>query len=692
MLSSTHRFIRTNETPPETERGTIIADILGGGCGLNGTFYTVLGEAGFGVLTDVQGELKKYELDSARIKNHILLPLPERDTTNSLLASAYGTDLPALQHIGTAFSTEGMGQRGGVGACAGSQQLNSQFFQAVVSKMTSLILLLSGGELLSLWLRFFGSGSGGTFSLFQILLSQALVESLEKLGVPIKISFQMVDSLSFEGLGENIHKNQAIALNSIKEIILANQRRPKSKVVYELRLIGSPPCGPNASARQEYQLLDRQAWFNSAMRDYRQTDTLNNGLTHRFGNIVHSSTDYHTSIPRKLVAATIATDYYFCIKQAIESIIATPDMVDRVEPNRRSIELNRSSILNIIDGCQFMSATEMVSATMRPGFEHDYDFSIVDIKGDEYRCDQVAEHFTTPPTTLDAAVSNASIVLTLEVMITQELTVANEEIAILKSDIRKQQRRALRSYRRVQSSRVLINRARTIALQEGEELRRMSDQLHAHQAVRTDLEKSLRSIKAELSSHLLRLTGIANILDDQRRKGTKDDTASLFYYRDINLAFSELLTLAPLDNDRKQLVLAAQALAVSANGLQYILGANTNNVEDLSRCAIGKAFTQGAWPGAIPRAGALQVYIFPPSSCELFESMKKQMESLAPNARVYVADTLKFGINVIRFHIFHPKTEEELLPGILADAYQSAMQSPLDVLHRLPPKNSPVAS
>ncbi len=692
MFSSTHRFIRTNETPPETERGTITGDILGGGCGLNGIFYTVLGEAGFGVLTDCQGELKKNELDFARIKNHILLPLPERDTTNSLLATAYGIDLPALQHIGTAFSTEGMGQRGGVGACAGSQQLNSQFFQAVVSKLTSLILLLSGGKLLSIWLRFFGSGAGGTFSLFQILLCQKLVESLEKLCVPIKISFQMVDSLSFEGLGENIHKNQAMALNCIKEIILANQRNPKSKVVYELRLIGSPPSGPNASARQEFQLLDKQAWFNSAMRDYRQTDTLNNGLMHRFGNIVHTSTDYHTSIPRKLVAATIATDYYFCIKQAIDSIVATPDMVDRIEPNRRSIEINRSSVPSIIDGCQFMSANEMVLATLRPGFEHDYDFSIVDIKGDEYRCDQVAEHFTTPPATLDAAVANASIVLTLEVMITQEIAVTNEQIANLKSGIQKQQRRALRAYKRLKTSRLLINRARAIALQEGQELRRLSDQLHAYQAVQADLEKSLRSIKAELSSQMLRLGGIADILDDQRRKGTNDDPANLFYYRNINLAFSELLTLSPLDDDRQLLVLAAQALAVSANGLQYILGAKTNNVEDLSRCAIGKAFTEGAWPGAIPRVGAQQVYIFPPSSCKVFESIRKQIESLAPNARVYVADTLKFGISVVRFHVFHPKSEEELLPGILADAYQSAMESPLDVLHRLPPKKSQVTS
>lgn len=168
-------------------RNAIVIDILGGGAGLLGIFFSVRERGDITILTDVIGELCKFAQDYARIPNHFVLPLCERETTQSLLAKFYGKDHPAHSLIGIALATEGMAQCGGMGACAGTQLLAARLFADMLTILSGKILKLSGGNLHHLWLRSFGSGSGGTFSLFEVLLTAALVEHLKTLGVTTKV-------------------------------------------------------------------------------------------------------------------------------------------------------------------------------------------------------------------------------------------------------------------------------------------------------------------------------------------------------------------------------------------------------------------------------------------------------------------------------------------------------------------------
>lgn len=538
------------------------------------------------------------------------------------------------------------------------------------------ILYIATSELhcrLKGWASEEGSGSGGTYSLFEILLIGALVERLKALGVTIKVSFFMVDSIAFVGLGPNIHKNQACAIMAIRDLMLENKIAKNDKVIFELRLIGTPPTGTDSQLRQEFKLLDQQAWLCPEMLEFLQTEGPNNALRGPHGNIVHTSTDFFRSIPRQLVASTVSTEFYFAIRDGIDEIRPMSDLIERIEPNHAVIEAPRSSIPSIVDSCDRLTSSDMIQATIRPGDIHSYDFSVINAKGEEFKCDRVAEHFTEPPKTLRAAIQNATVVATMNAVIQEELTIVLDEVSDLNKRIAKQQKKTALAYSKAQTARRFVEMAKKRALREGIELRRLADQLTVRLAMKREIEKSIRSLVQELGSQTNRLASVAEILEQHRKKGRSDAAGGLFYFKDINEAFSDLLTLSSLDSDRQQLVLAAQASAVTADGIQYILDASTNTVEDLANSAIGEATTQGAWPGAIPQHSARPVYVFPPVTDTLFVALKKSVSALDPNAQVFVSDSAEFGMNVVRFHLFWPEFESELLPGLLADAYREAL-------------------
>ena len=340
-------------------RNAIVIDILGGGAGLLGVFFSVRMRGDITILTDVSGELCKFAQDYARIPIHFLLPLCEHETTQSLLTQFYGKDHPAHSRIGIALATEGMAQCGGMGACAGMDLLGSRLFAELLKNLSDQILKLSGGNLHHLWLRSFGSGSGGTYSLFEVLLTAALVEHLTTLGVTIKVSFFMVDSMAFVGLGQNIHKNQACALAAIKDLIRTNATTKNDKVIYELRLIGTPPTGTDTQLRQEYKLLDQQAWLCPEMLQHLQVGGHNGVVVGPYGNICHTSTDFFRSIPRRLIASTVATEYYFAIKEGVEAILPMRDFIVGIEPNHIVIDSPRTAIPSIVDDCDRLTTNDM---------------------------------------------------------------------------------------------------------------------------------------------------------------------------------------------------------------------------------------------------------------------------------------------------------------------------------------------
>ena len=686
MRATTHRVHCTNDSIAKPSKHVAIIDVLGGGDALNTVFYNIRNAATATILTDVHSELQKHQPDVEQIPSHILFPLSERETTTSLLDQHYGASNSVHEIIGSALSVEGMGARGGIGAMAGMERIQSRDFDELVTTLLDKVIQATGGDLEHVWLRFFGSGAGGTNSLLMGLLARALGNRLKSYKATIKISFFVTDSIAYTGLGQNIHKNHAYCLFVLQELLTNKSHDDSNKIVYELRVIGMPPTGTAVELRQELKLLDRQSWFCSEMQRYLQVTGPNKALESRFGNIVHTSTDFFRPIPREIIASGVSSEYYFEILQTLNSIASERDMISQIEPNHETVTLERTSVPSIVASAGSLSATEMLDAITRPGAVHRFEFAVIDRLGQEFVCDRIADHFVEPPRTLKEAHRNATIVETIRAAIDDENLILADDIQWLEGQIDKKSVHCKKRFERLARTRYLKGHLERNAITLGNSLRQLCDELGEKQAMQEELVKSLRSLELELAAQEKRLRQIAQCLDIYRSKGKASNLQGLFYFRGCNEAFSDLLSIPGLDDDRRILLLAAQASSVSIEGLRFILDAENNNAEELALKAIGDAHIQGAWPGAIRQLTAKTIYVLPPTSKALAGILRARIRELSPNSQVFVADSCDCGINVVRFRVYHPKSEAECHPGFLKDELDRVLQGPHKLLHQMPPQ------
>ena len=511
-----------------------------------------------------------------------------------------------------------------------------------------------------------------------------IVKRLETIGCPVSFQFNLSDSVLFAGLGKSVHANAACAIKEIVKLITSPKTGAANLTVWGLRLIGLPPVGSDVNTRRELLLLDKQAWGCREMLNHLQIVGPNLANSGRFGNILHTSTDYFRSVPPAAIAALNAGEYYSAIVQAVENIRPMPSLISAIDSNH-SIETHfRSPVEAILDACDSQTTDDMLRATIQSEGIHDYDFQAVNAEGETYDCELIAEHFVAPPESLDEAIHQLTTISTIRQVLTTEEIGVGQRLRRIESDIPKKTRATLASYKRLQDARSFIPSKRAKAIRLGLELRQLSDKQFTYRSMRKELAKSIRALDHEYESQLSRLTGLISVLDRIRRKGRVTERHDLFFFNGVDAAFPDLLTLPALDHDRKVQVLAAQATMVSVEGIKFILDGKTNTVEELARLCIGKAHRPGAWPGAIAQPSAKTIYVLPPTNANLNDQLAERIKAMAPSSVVLTADSCELGINIIRFHVFCPETEADLLPGYLQAEYDRVMDSPTRILHELP--------
>ncbi len=75
----------------------------------------------------------------------------------------------------------------------------------------------------------------------------------------------------------------------------------------------------------------------------------NAALSGRFGNIMHSSTDFFRAIPKKQVAGQVAAGYYEEMEAAMERIQPTPHLLTHFDLRPNEIALTRPSVDDLVD-------------------------------------------------------------------------------------------------------------------------------------------------------------------------------------------------------------------------------------------------------------------------------------------------------------------------------------------------------
>ena len=687
MRASSQKVKRREFRDALRESRSVGMDIYFGGHGNEAVFHAIQNPSRIGIFGDVEFELDKLDSDLSRVPIHFKLPLTQRSTTRDLIESEHGLNADIASKIGNADAAQGMGQRCGLGAIAAAQLCKTRLFQDFKRDLTNTILIQSGGSLLRGDIQVHGSAAGGTTPLAQIVVTSAIVNHLALFLCPFAVTFNVTDSTTFAGLGDWIHMNQACALDQMEKLITAPSIGVANQIIWGLRLLALPPAGRDVVARRENLLLDKQSWSCQQMELYRQLLEPNIAMRCPLGNITHTSTDFFRSLGQADVAGLIATEYFHAVETTLETIYSSPSLIKQIDSNHSIRRGFRNTIEEIVDGCNSQAVEDMIRATMESEGEHVYDLQAINSEGETFDLELISEHFVAVPGSLDDAALNLKTIATIKGVLNSEGVEVKSRINRQEAKIKKAKPKTQRAYSNVQNGRRFLAAKRSAAVRYGIELRRFSDQLAAQKTLLLEIDKSIAALESEYESQYSRLQSISSILETCRQKGRAKEPNNLFYFHGINSAFQDLLTLPSLDHQRRIQVLAAQASQVSVEGMRFILGAKTNTVEALATACIGRAITQGAWPGAIPRPSAKTILVLPPMNMNLCDTLTTQIKSMAPSMLVFMADRCDLGMNVLRFHVYSPECKEDLLPGFLKSEFEKAMSGPTKALHEMPTRN-----
>ncbi len=136
-----------------------------------------------------------------------------------------------------------MGQRGGLGALGIRPKLDTPEFEQILDWLRTRCIQHNGGILSALSIAQLGSISGGTNSESFMESGLRFVELGESLNLPVELDLQVTDSITFTGLGCNVHSNCAVALQDLNKLVLNTNQKPGSRIVVNARVATLPPVG-----------------------------------------------------------------------------------------------------------------------------------------------------------------------------------------------------------------------------------------------------------------------------------------------------------------------------------------------------------------------------------------------------------------------------------------------------------------
>lgn len=664
-------------------KSRFLPDIMyfGGGHGLDTLLFALANPSAAVIAADVRAELQKRMRILTHIQHYRTISLIESETANSLITSAYPQDTSILKRIGNCSAQKGMGQRGGLGALGITPKLMSAEFDEICDWLRSRCIQQRGGVLPGLSIAEFGSISGGANSISHLVSAAILVGLGESLDLPVELDLQVTDSVTFTGLGSNVHINCAVALNTLNEFVLNTNQKPGSRVVVNARIATLPPVGNDQQLRQELNLLDKQAWFATELQDAMVMIGPNAALSGRYGNITHSSTDFFRSIPKKQVAGQIAAGYHEEMELAMERIQPTPHLLTHLDLRPNEVALARPSIEDLVDRVDSLDADGFVKGCEAQACETDFTITAHDIKDRQYDCERLPDHFTGIPETLTEAIDDVILIETIRDQLVLEEAENKAELHEVADKIDKVRDKCSRQFKRTQQARFNVARQRRKLQEFATLLRDLSDNKRNCEQLAKELDKCVGMATELKEQKHAKLSEVLKVLDDHRAKGKDAKDPGLFYYAPTNTAFPVVFKLPSCDRQLQQFFLASQAVAVTESGVKYILGANSSDVEELSDICIGPATTPGAWLAAIEREPHHTFVVLPPMSNALADSLRKAIAAKAATWKVFVADSCSSGINIVRINLFFPRTAEECMPGFLASEYKKIKESELSILH-----------
>jgi hypothetical protein len=588
----------------------------------------------------------------------------------------------------------GLAQLRAIGKLAIGRQLADPTFAAFVrSAILDPLLILTNGSLVEVELIAFTSGAGGTGGPVANVLLRALFDEIKtRTQAIVHLRNVRVGSLTYVGLGDRVHENDAATLAEDLHLVLEAPRHPRE--VRSLTLVELPMVKGDKEARAQYAVLLAQALRSTSVQGRLDIMAPNLATQTEFGTTtVLDAAYWHPISPRR-----IAGDASRVYMPRLGALLNTPARAGRLQGIQPVVRFTASATARSV-------ADLMAEVRGSPGVEPD---SLVD------RCLEPTECRAGGSVTVTLAgvdgfeLDNENLLAFLrrppaDVADWQDkFEIMRTTLAGLRHEIARREPELKKLARRLATAQAELRRAVDLKYPKGmfqglvsflakpqSKLVRLQNAIVKGRAAALDHLK----LTAEIDLLTAASAGLQDVLTAEERRvnqllslleplgHTADPTAArLVDNVPLDEVLADLLNLAEQRSPTSEVTrrLGGTATRVTLGGLAAITGASAADPAAIARCLLGgDPPVQGPhWGGRLPSSAGTRILVLPPVDPTVLDAIRAHAPMLDGDTAVVAGDSAAGGATVVRLDVHNPRTMGEVVTRMISAALDDACVHP----------------
>lgn len=611
--------------------------------------------------------------------------LGEGQTTKSLHAGSNESVKAASQLIASSSTETGFSARAQNANRAAVIWMESNESREFLKSLPDMAARMCRGVVAHVDFDVHGSFSGGAFNGAYEVITDAIVQSLLRLNVPIDVRFKVLGSTTFAGLSDRARQNFAYGLLRCLAKILNSRKPGQDLVSWYLELHDLEPSLDGNGEREQSLLHDFAASDCREMDQYMSLLTSNHSGDSELGNVKSRSVDFMAGLnPKREIASLVAYHLRQQVDDLLDVILPDPLLVDEMIWEDQSIPQDRRELPDILDRLEVEDYQSLIQAIAKASALFRFEIKMLTAHGVEIAPEHLATTFALTPTEIDEFTRQLRLTRTFQQILHREYAPVSAALQDVDGVIADQLRRfEILHTRLITGSYWFRERLLKALAVLADQLRENFDRRHLLYAEQQALLRAITAADKERLHHDQTVEGIQTTLDAYVPRGSMTEVPRFVISKSLEGVFSGLLTIADIPPQEQVELLCSFASMVNADGLARILCASSNRLEKITEKAVYGEYDirSPGHGGTFPVQNDRILYVFPPMMPQLEDALRLHFAAVHPTAKVIFTDTLLFGATVMKIRSQRFTRVRDLFVGRLAFDVADAVLDPRAALN-----------
>ena len=609
------------------------------------------------------------------------------ETTRTLHETSTESVRKASEMVANSSSESGLGARIANATQAARKLVDSVQFGKFLRSLPDEALLQCGGMVSHICYELYGSISGAVFNGAAPVVSDATLPFFERLGVPIDVRFNMLESTTFAGLSERARPNAGSALVSAVHRALTGAITARRRVSYYLDLHELRPVLDNSDERDACLLQDVVAMDSTLMGQYMAMVASNHANDDEFGNIRSRVVDFMDGLdPRSDIASQVATNLRAELLDAFDDVNADPLLVDDMVWRDESISQPREELSAIFDRMQESDTEALLQAIAKPPAKYRFQINMQTAHGVEVVPEYLTSTYAVTPKQVHEFRHRMQLLHTFQHLLRRDKAPVDVELNDIDNALDTLYDRFKRLHVKLMEGRYWFRWWLVRQLQSlGEEIRDYSDRWNPLHAEQQALHRALSTTDHECNHHQRKLDEMETTLYAYVPRGSMTKPSNFVSTQFLVDAFPELLAISELPEWEQLDLLCGFAGSVNPAGLASIVKSADDRLEQIAHNIVFSEYPiqSPGHGGSVLTYFDKVIYAIPPLEAQIEVQLREQIMRLQPQARVVFCDTLAFGATVMRLRFQRFSSVQDLFQGLLASDVYDAYTDPRSGLNSI---------